>query len=265
MLPHVPFEELKARDAFVWGSAPWERVAPTLGPVHEHIVRRLGVGRTERWLDVGTGTGALAVLAAGSGADVTGIDLAPGLIETAKRLAAETSLTIRFEVGDAEELPYADASFDVVASAMAAIFAPDHRAAAAELARVCRPGGRLGVSAWRAGALFRPVTQKYGPPPVPGQGIAEDWGREDYVEALLGESFELAFEEGNAPLVSASGEEAWKLLVSSSGQFKARAESLDRSRRDAFHDEFVEFLERHRTDGRIELPGPYVLAVGTRR
>jgi len=104
------FEELKE----VWGSAPWERVAPQLAPVHEHLIRALRPRPGLRWLDVGTGTGALATLAARAGADVTGLDLAPKLIETARRLAAEEGLEIGFEVGDAEVLPVEDASFDGV-------------------------------------------------------------------------------------------------------------------------------------------------------
>jgi SAM-dependent methyltransferase len=261
----MPFEELKARQSEIWGSAPWERVAPILGPVHRHLIRALSPGPGKRWLDVGTGTGAAAMLAARAGADVTGVDLAPALVETAKRLATDEGLAIRFEVGDVEQLPYEDGSFDVVASAMGLIFAPDHAAAAHEIARVCRPGGRLGFSAWREGALFRPVTAKYSPPPEPGQGDSDRWGHEDYVERLLGRVFELTFEEGDAPLESSSGEEAWELLVSSSGQFKTRAESLSADRREQLHSEFVDLLERHRENAIVRLPGPYLLVIGRRR
>src|SRR6266849_6245489 len=113
----MPFEELKARQGEVWGSAPWERVAPLLAPVHEQLVRALRPRPGVRWLDVATGTGALAFRAARAGADVTGVDLASKLIETARRLAAEEGQAIRFQVGDAEALPFADASFSVVSSA----------------------------------------------------------------------------------------------------------------------------------------------------
>jgi ubiquinone/menaquinone biosynthesis C-methylase UbiE len=139
--------------------------------VHEHLVRALKARPGVRWLDVATGTGALALLAARAEADVTGVDLAPNLIETARRLVAEKGHTIRFEVGDAEKLPVRDASFDVVSSAMRIIFAPDHRAVADELARVCEPGGRRlrtrrapAFSAWRKDAGFTPVTRRYSPP-----------------------------------------------------------------------------------------------------
>ena len=144
----MAFERLKERQSVVWGSAPFENVAADIAEVHDHLVAELAPHEGEEWLDVGTGTGGVAVRAARAGAKVTGSDLAPVLIETAKRLAAEERLDVDYHVGDAEELPYGNASFDVVSSSFGAIFAPDHKAVARELARVCRPGGRLGLSAW---------------------------------------------------------------------------------------------------------------------
>jgi SAM-dependent methyltransferase len=261
----MPFEELKARQGEVWGSAPWERVAPLLAPVHEHLVLALAPRPGIRWLDVGTGTGALAFRAARAGADVTGVDLAPKLIETARRLAAEQGVAIGFEVGDAEALPLEDASFGVVSSAMGLIFAPDHRAVARELARVCEPGGRIGFSAWRKGAGFMPVTRRYSPPLQPGQGDSDDWGAEEYVGARLGEAFELEFEEGDAPVAGVSGEAMWDLLLAGSGPFKTRANDLDPDQRERFHREFVELLDSHRVDGGISVPAPYLVVLGTRR
>jgi ubiquinone/menaquinone biosynthesis C-methylase UbiE len=123
-------------------------VADEIADVHDRLVAELAPQPSETWLDVGTGTGAVAVRAARAGAKVTGSDLAPALIETAKRLADEEGLEIRYEVGDAEQLPYADGSYDIVSSSFAAIFAPTHDAVARELARVTRAGGRIGLTAW---------------------------------------------------------------------------------------------------------------------
>lgn len=261
----MPFEELKARSAEVWSSAPWERAAPLLAPLHDHLVSALGPRPGERWLDVGTGTGAVALRAARAGAAVTGIDLAPGLVTTARRLAAADGLQARFDVGDAEDLPYEDGSFDVLSSAVGAIFAPDHRATAAELARVVRPAGRLGLAAWRPGTGFFSVTRPYRPPLEPGQGDPDDWGREEYAAELLGEHFELRFEEGDNRFAGASGEELWTLLAASAGPFKATLDQLDAPGRAEFHDGFVDLLERHREDGGVSLPGLYLLVLGTRR
>jgi len=249
----------------MWSSAPWERVAPQLAPVHEHLVRALRPAPGVRWLDVATGTGAVAILAARAGADVTGIDLAPGLVETARRLAADEGLEIRFETGDAEALPVEDAAFDVVSSSMGLIFAPDHAAVARELARVCRPGGRIGFSAWTPNAGFMGITRKYSPPLLPGQGDSDDWASEDYVRTVLGDAFELEFEDGDSPFTGRSGEAIWQLVSTSAGPMKARTESLQPAELEELHREFVELLEEHRTAEGIHLPSPYLLVLGTRR
>jgi len=261
----VPFEELKARQADVWGSAPWENVAPQLAPVHRHLARVLEPRPGVRWLDVGTGTGALAQLAARAGADVTAVDLAPGLLETARRLAADEGLAIDFEVGDAEALDLGDASFEVISSAMGLFLAPDHAAVARELARVCEPGGRIGFTAWRRDAGFMAVTRKYTPPLQPGQGDAADWGSEEYVEKLLGGAFELRFEDGDSPMEGESGEAVWKLTTTSVGPLKARTADLGPELREQFHREFVDLLESHRVGDGVRISTPYLLVHGTRR
>jgi SAM-dependent methyltransferase len=240
-------------------------VAPTLAPVHEHLARSLRPARGVRWLDLGTGTGALALVAARAGADVVGLDPASGLIATARRLAAEEGLDVRFDVADTEALPCPDASFEVVSSSMGIAFAPDHGAVARELARVCEPGGRVGFSAWCEGAGFAPVTRRYSPELLPGQGDSLDWSREEYARTLLGAAFELEFESGDAPVVGASGESVWELLVVNVGPFKARAADLPRERFEALHREFVDLLEAHRQGDEIRLPAPYVVILGTRK
>jgi SAM-dependent methyltransferase len=261
----VPFEELKARLSAVWSSAPWENVAPQLAPVHEHLARVLGPRPGLRWLDVATGTGALALVAARGGAEVTGVDLAPGLIETARRLASEEGLEVRFEVGDAEALPVPDASFAAVSSAMGLIFAPVHEAVSGELARVCEPGGRIAFSAWRESAGFFALCRRYSPPLLEGQGDSTRWGSEAYAEKLLGGDFELEFEEGDAPVRAESGEALWELMRTSSGPFKARTANLEPHVLRRFHAEFVELAESHPVDDGIEIPAPYVIVAGTRR
>src|SRR5215208_2093096 len=181
--------------ASMWGSAPWERVAVTMATIHDRLITSLGPGAGERWLDVATGTGAVAFRAARAGARVTGLDLAPPLIETARRLAGQEGLAIDFDVGDAIALPYPDASFDVVSSAHGVVFAPDHAAVGRELARVCRPGGRLGMTAWRtgeAGDAFHKLIARFAPPREPGPPPGS-WGEQAHARALLGDSFELEF------------------------------------------------------------------------
>jgi SAM-dependent methyltransferase len=263
----VAFEELKERQSVAWGSAPFEKVADQAARIHDHLVAELEPRPGERWLDIGTGTGGIAVRAARRGADVTGSDLAPGLIDTAKRLAAEEGLEIRFELGDAERLPYEDASFDVLSSSFGAIFAPDHAAVARELARVCRPGGRIGLTAWDPdggiGDFFR-LMGRFQPPPPEGAGNPLDWGREAHARELLAGTFELRFVRGSDPQVGASGEELWQLFVTSFGPLKTLYDSLDDDRREELHQAYVAFYEEHRQNDRIEAPRDYLIILGTR-
>ena len=151
----MAFEQLKERHSFVWGSAPFEHVAETIADVHAAIVEAAGPAEGKQWLDVACGTGDLAIRAARLGAEVVGVDFAPALVETAKQQASEAGLSIDFRVGDAEALPLADASFDVVTSTFGVMFAPDHSRAAGELARVAQPGGRLALAVPRYDAPAR--------------------------------------------------------------------------------------------------------------
>jgi SAM-dependent methyltransferase len=264
----MAFEELKQRQSVVWGSAPFERVAEDIADVHDRLVAELAPEPGETWLDVGTGTGGVAVRAARTGVDVTGLDLAPVLIETAKRLAAEGGLDIDYEVGDAEQLPYADGSFDIVSSSFGAMFAPDQRAVANELARVTRPGGRIGLTTWNpeggVGDLFR-LLASFQPPPPEGAGNPLDWGREEHVRDLLEGAFELRFVRGSAPQTGRSGEEVWQLMVTSFGPLKTLHGSLDEERGEELHKAFVDFNESHRTNEGVEAPREYLMTLGTRR
>ena len=265
----MAFEELKQRLSAAWSAAPFENLEPDIAVMHDDLVQRLAPRPGERWLDVGCGPGAVAMRAARAGADVTGLDLAPGLIETARRRAEEEGLSIAYDVGDAEALPYPDGSFDVVSSSVGVIFAPDHRAAASELARVVtRPAGRLGVSAWRPDqgicAMFK-VMGEFQPPPPEGVGSPFDWGSEDYVIGLLGDAFDLEFAEGDAPHLGDSGEQVWERMRAYAGPAKMLHESLEPARREELARRMAEFWEGFRTNGGISQPRPYLLILGTRR
>ncbi|HEY8104305.1 MAG TPA: class I SAM-dependent methyltransferase, partial [Gaiellaceae bacterium] len=189
------FQELKAKQSVMWGNGPYERITDILTQSQEDLVAALGPQSGEKWLDVATGTGAVARMAARDGADVTGLDLAPDLIETARKHTEAAGLSVQFDVGDAEALPYEDASFDVVVTTYGVMFAPDHAAVARELARVTRPGGRLGMNNWveasGVGDIFR--VMKPFQPASPPQGVGNPfaWGDEEHVRELLGDAFDL--------------------------------------------------------------------------
>lgn len=262
------FEALKKRQSQIWGSAPFEKVAGTIHDMHDDLVARLVPQEGQQWLDLGCGTGEVAFRAVRAGADVTASDLAPALVETAKAQAAVYGLELTLEVADCEDLPYDDASFDVVSSSVGVIFAPDHSSVASELARVCRPGGRVGITAWRGasgvGDIFRTM-QPFAPPPPEGAGSPFQWGDESYVDAMLGEWFDLQFFEGNSPHEGDSGEEMWELFRDNYGPTFTIWSSLDDGRKAELDRAMTDMFERSRTDDGIAQERLYIIAVGTRR
>jgi SAM-dependent methyltransferase len=189
------FEELKQRHAVVWGSGPYQGITETITDIHRAVIGRLQPQPGQRLLDLACGTGAVAELAATTGAEVIGVDIAPALIGQAKARAGERGLEIDYRVGDAEALELEDASVDLAASICGVMFAPDHEAVARELARVTKPGGRIALACWTPDSglarMFQ-VMRPFQPSPPPGVGNQFDWGREDYVSGLLGGNFELA-------------------------------------------------------------------------
>ena len=124
----MAFEELKQRQSVMWGNGPYQRITETIVDIHDIVLERLAPQDGDRFLDLACGTGAVAERASAAGADVTGIDLAPALIETARERAGSLGLAIDYEIGDAENLDVPDASFDKLASTCGIMFAPDHDA-----------------------------------------------------------------------------------------------------------------------------------------
>ena len=158
-------------------------------PVGSVVLDRIDVRPGLGLLDVGTGTGGnVAIPAALRGASVVGLDIAPELFEHARRRAAEAGVDIEWVEGDAQELLFADESFDRVTSTFGAMFAPDHQRAAAELVHVCRPGGRVAMTTWvadgYAGEIFK-LTGSFLPPPPAGVQPPPLWGDERHVEEVF--------------------------------------------------------------------------------
>jgi SAM-dependent methyltransferase len=264
----MAFTELKEKQSVMWGNGPYERITNTIRDIHELVVERVDPKPGEKVLDAATGTGAVAILAAEGGADVVGMDLAPVLVETAKQRAAEEGVSVRFEVGDAEAMPYGDATFDVLVSTCGVMFAPDHAAVARELARVTRPGGRIALACWTPegglGQMFG-MMRPFLPPPPEGAGSPFAWGNEEHVRELLADAFELGFEEHDSILRTKDGEEYWELFSTSYGPTKSAAEALDDARREEFHRTWVEFFEARREGGEVVHHREYLLTLGTRR
>jgi SAM-dependent methyltransferase len=187
-------DAVKARQRAIWALGDFHRVARDvvwdLGPV---LVDACRVQPGHRVLDVGAGTGNAAIRAAEQGADVVASDLTPELFDAGRREASSRGVELEWIEADAEGLPFEDGAFDVVMSSIGVMFAPDHRAAAGELVRVCRPGGTVGMINWTPegyiGQMFA-LFARYTPPPPPGVSPPVLWGDEEHVRGLIGDRTE---------------------------------------------------------------------------
>ena len=246
-----------AADAEVWSGASYERLAATFAPIHDRVVEALAIEPGARVLDVACGTGGVALRAARAGAQVVGIDISPDQLAKARRAAAADGLEIQFDEGDAQELPYADAEFDAVASAFGVVFATDHKRAAAELVRVCRPGGRLVLTAWPADAWSE--THARAGRTFSLEADAREWSKEEHIRSLLGDAFDLELSSGDWRVDAESGEALWEFVSNSMPPLRAWLASVDEATRAHAEHVYSEFLssgvfERH-----------YVFVLGTRR
>ncbi len=172
----------------VWMAGDFGQIANFISAEAENFVARLDLRKGVHVLDVACGTGNSAIPAARAGAKVTGVDIATNLLEQARKRAAAEQLEVRFEEGDAEELPCADGSFEVVVSMFGAMFAPRPDRVAAEFLRVCKPGGIIAMANWTPQGFVSKTTQltaKFVPPP-PGVPPPNLWGDEATVGLRLG-------------------------------------------------------------------------------
>ncbi len=184
------FESFRQRQREVWDSGDLSRFATTIVIVSEQLCEAVDLRAGWRVLDVATGTGNTALAAARRNCVVLGIDSAPRLLEKARQRAAVEGLTVDFCSADAERIPCSDASFDAVLSTFGVMFAPDQERSAAELLRVCRPGGKIGITSFTPDSLasqFSIVTARRVPPP---RSIRPPvlWGIEKHVRDLFGEA-----------------------------------------------------------------------------
>lgn len=182
--------ELKTRHRTMWASGDYPEMVETfLLPLGPRLVDALPIAPGTRVLDVAAGTGNASLPAAARGAAVTASDLTPELLDAGRLRAEAAGLTLEWEQADAEDLPFDDASFDVVMSSIGVMFAPHHQASADELVRVCAPGGTLGLLSWTPegmiGGLFATM-KPFMPPPPPGAQPAPLWGSEDHLQGLFG-------------------------------------------------------------------------------
>jgi len=264
------FAELKQKQRATWALGDYDRIADGLTVSTDQTLRVAKLRPGERVLDLATGTGITAIAARERGAHVTGADLTPELLAVARTKAQQQGFDdIDFREADAEALPFADASFDVVLSTCGHMFAPDQPKVAAELARVTRSGGRIVFLAWTPdgglGGWFR-ITNKHFPPPA---GVASpfNWGDPDKVRELLGSAFrDHAFTHGDCPQLGASPEDIWTLFSTRYGPTLRAATSLQGSALEALRDELLTFLAGYRAaaDGKVRWGREYLITHAVR-
>jgi len=187
MATAVDMETLKSRLRSTWMAGDYDRFSRYMEGDARSFYERLDVPAGARLLDVACGSGQLALIAAREGVRVVGVDIAANLIERARARAAAEGLQARFEEADAEALPFEEASFDVVASLIGAMFAPRPHLVARELARVCVPGGTIAMANWTPGGfvgrMFQTVARFIAPAGMPSPVL---WGDEATVRERLG-------------------------------------------------------------------------------
>lgn len=185
--PAVDLTAVKGRQQLAWSAGDYAVVGTTLQIVGESLCEALDLRAGERVLDVAAGNGNATLAAARRWCDVVSTDYVPALLERGRARAGAEGLPVQFEQADAENLPYADESFDVVLSTFGVMFTPDQQKAAAEMARVCKQGGRIGLANWTPGSfigeLFKLMGQ-YVPPPA-GVKSPALWGTEERLRELF--------------------------------------------------------------------------------
>ena len=262
---------LKAAHRAMWGMGDYDRFARStvweLGPV---LVEACGITRGQQVLDVAAGTGNVAIRAAMAGAMVVASDLTPEHFEAGRRAAASVGTDLEWMEGDAEALPFDDGAFDVVTSCFGAMFAPNHRAVANELLRVCRPGGTIGMMNFTpegTGGEFFALLAPYAPAPPPGADPPVLWGNEDHVRTLFGNRVShLTMSRHTYIERAASAEDYCLLFMEAFGPLVAIRHSLDdapeqRTELDRSLLEAVIRWNRGRSTGPVEIPYEYLLVI----
>jgi SAM-dependent methyltransferase len=263
-------EALKTRLKAMWMTGDFGEVARHIETGAEEFIARLALKPGARVLDVACGSGNLAIPAARGGASVTGVDIATNLLEQARARAESEGLTIQFDEGDAESLPYADAAFDEIVSMFGAMFAPRPELVAAELVRVCRRGGRIAMANWTPegfiGQMFK-ITGKHVPPP-PNMPSPLKWGDEQTVRERLRDGIAdlqltrrmCAF---NYPFPPAETVESFRLYY---GPTQRAFDSLDADGQAALRSDLERLWTEHNqaTDNTTYVEGEYLEVIATK-
>jgi len=267
----VELSDVKQRARATWAAGDYDGVVDYIWSVGGDLVGRIGAQSGEDVLDVACGTGNATIPAAETGARTTGLDLTPELLEGARRRAADAGVEIEWVEGDAENLPFDDESFAVVLSTFGCMFAPDHAKAAAEIARVASPGGRIGIAAWTPdggiGRFFQALSE-YAPPPPPGFQPPPLWGDRDHVAGLFeGTGVEIRFEESAVHFDFESAEAAAEEYSEKFGPIVMLRNMLEpEGKWEEARAALVDYYREGEVTpgGRVQTTGEYLITLGTK-
>jgi SAM-dependent methyltransferase len=268
LAPHPDLTAVKARQQRTWAAGDYAVVGATLQIVSEQLCEAADLRPDQRVLDVATGNGGTAIAAARRFCDVTGADYVPGLLARARQRASAEGFTITFDEADAEDLPYGDASFDAVVSTFGVMFTADQQRAAAELLRVCRPGGTIALANWTPdgfiGRLFKTIGA-HNPPP-PGVASPALWGTESHLHALLGAGIvDLRIVPRDFVFRYRSADHFLDVFRTYYGPMLKTFEALDDTGRDALARDLRALLADQNTSGEhLVIPSAYLEVIATR-
>lgn len=250
--PPLDLAAIKKRQQATWASGDFSVVASRIVLQAELLCEVVNLQSDWRVLDVATGSGNAAIAAARRGCAVVGTDYVPALLERGRIRAAAEHLDLEFVEGDAENLPFPTASFDAVLSIYGAMFAPDHQRTAAELARVCRSGGVIGLASWTPegfiGEMFRLIGKYI--PPATGLVPAIRWGNEAHLRSIFGETIDsMTSQVRTAIFRFPSAEENVRFFRTFYGPTLKTFETLSPSGRESLEQEMIALNRRYDRNG----------------
>jgi SAM-dependent methyltransferase len=263
-------DELKERARKTWSAGDFDDIAQMFPGVGEHLVARAEISPGMKVLDVACGTGAATIPAALAGGVCTGLDLIPAMLDTARVNADEAGVQIDWVEGDAEDLPFSDGSFDRVLSQFGVMFAPRHEVTAAELARVCAPGGTVAVANWTPegmiGDMFKAIGSRLPAPPAPAKPPVL-WGSEEHVRSLFEpHGLEVSSERAMAMFRGKTVDEIVTRFETNYGPWKMAQAALGEDWADVRSDllELFESANDPSANGNAEVFGEYLVVTATK-
>ena len=253
-----------------WSSAgaAYDEVSRGILDAIEHAINRLEPKQGETILDLATGTGWGARRLAERGFKVIASDFAPDVLAAGQQIATARNLDITFEQGDAEDLTYPDNAFDAILSTFGVMFVQRPEDAASEIARICKPGGRMVLATWTPDSnvfeMFR-IMKAYMPTPDSPPPSPFDWGKPERIKELFADNFDLSFEQTTSYYREPNGEAAWDTFSVGYGPLRTLAGKLDDQKRDQLKADWIAFHEGFATELGITVPRNYWVIKGVRK